>query len=40
MAKTQNKATSSFKPKSKKKLGRHTKHKNKHKSWKPNVSQG
>lgn len=29
-----------FKTKPKKKLGRHTKHINKHKSWKPNKGQG
>lgn len=30
----------SFKPKKKSKLGRHTKHINKHKSWKPKRGQG
>ena len=40
MAKVKAQAGLSFKPKQKKKLGRHTKHINKHKSWKPKVGQG
>ena len=40
MAKAKAQAGVSFKPKQKKKLGRHTKHINKHKSWKPTRGQG
>ena len=40
MAKVKTQGVASFKPKQKKKLGRHTKHINKHKSWKPTRGQG
>lgn len=33
-------STKTLTPKPKKKLGRHTKNRNKHKSWKPSVGQG
>ena len=40
MAKITKSNISAYQPKPKKKLRRHTKHKNKHKSWKPSVGQG
>jgi len=40
MAKAKQNNSANFKPKPKKKLGRHTKRINKHKSWKPSVGQG
>lgn len=40
MAKVKQTNSATFKPKAKNKLGRHTKHINKHKSWKPKRGQG
>jgi hypothetical protein len=40
MAKVKSSTSVTHRPKPKRKLGRHTKHINKHKSWKPNRGQG